>query len=174
MLYQNISLSNEPKNKWKSNLLEKGYAWHTTGELLGHTGVVIGVDPGVNFGVTVIYECYIHIFNGKLKTQKDRRIEYSILAHDLIHELVHEYGGNPTTLVLEGAAFNKTFGQVNLAEVRTGYYMAMRSYGEVEVPAPMSVRKAVFGDGKMQPMDIWPHLNHNAADSLSIALYGLK
>jgi len=174
MLYQNLSLSSEPKSKWQSKTLEKGYAWRRLGVLDNHVGFVIGVDPGVNFGITIIKDDVIYIYNGKLKTQKERRIEYAILAHDLIHDLVHEHGGRPTILSLEGAAYNKTYGQVPLAEVRTGYYMALRSYGEVEMPPPMSWRKVSLGSGTAFEGDIWPTLNGNAAASLGVALYGLR
>jgi hypothetical protein len=94
------------------------------------------------------------------------------MAHDQQENMVEDYRMSNSKFVLEGAAFNKTFGQVQLAEVRTGYYIAMRHYTEtISVPAPMTARKVVFGDGRTQPGDIWPLLNHNGADSLALALY---
>jgi hypothetical protein len=171
--YQYVSLSSEPKSKWRSECLEKGYAWRVQAVLPGHAGNIIGVDPGVNFGITLIKGEVLFIFNGKLKTQREQRIEYSLLAYDLLHELIKEYEMQNAHFILEGAAFNKKYGQVNLAEVRTGYYLAMRYFGTVVVPAPMSWRKITLGSGTAFEGDIWPRLNGNAAASLGIALSGI-
>lgn len=174
MSYQYLTFSPNPKEKWLNNThLDKGYGWMVRGKLEHHVGSVLGIDPGVNFGITIIRNDDIFIMNGKLLTQKDQRIEYSRFSYMLTKYLINWYGIDDATFVLEGAAFNKQFGQVNLAEVRTGYYLAMRDYGEVKMASPMSARKVVFGGGKIQPMDVWPFLNHNSADSLSLALYGL-
>jgi hypothetical protein len=175
MIYNLVNLPNQnAKRKWHSELLEKGYGWEVNGELPNHGGKLVGVDPGVNFGITFIDGEYVRIFNGKLKTLHENRTEYSKMAHDLIFGMLEEFDMTSADFILEGAAFNKQFGQVNLAEVRTGYYLGMRHFGEVTVAAPMSIRKIVMGDGKVQPGETWPLLNHNGADSLSIALYGLR
>lgn len=171
MLYQDVSLENE-KTKWQSNLLERGYGWRVRGLLPFNATKVVGVDPGVNFGMTMIDGTEILCYHGKLKTNPSK-LEYAVMAHALITNMIDDGLMTNAHFVLEGAAFNKTFGQVQLAEVRTGFYMGMRHFDLVEVIAPMSVRKQVFGDGRTQPMDIWPTLNHNAADSLSIALVGI-
>jgi len=162
------------KIRWNNPILEGGHGWQYTAMIPNHAGKIVGVDPGVNLGITVINREEVFIFHGKLKTQRDPRIEYASLAHDILVNLIEEQRMSTAVFVLEGAAFNKTFGQVQLAEVRTGYYLAMRHYANaVLLPAPMTVRKDVFGDGRTQPGDIFPQLNHNAADSLSIALYAM-
>jgi hypothetical protein len=81
--------------------------------------------------------------------------------------------------VIEGAAFHKTFGQVGLAEVREGFYIAARMTGDLStlkqarIVPPATIRKVVTGDGRTQAGDCYPVLNHNAADSIFIAQYAL-
>lgn len=171
-MWRNVQLLNEPKTKWNSTLLERGYCWLVRGKLLGHADQIVGVDPGVNFGITVIDKEDVYIYNGKLLTQENR-IEYAFLAMNLIAQLVYDHGVGRATFILEGAAFSKQFGQVNLAEVRAGYYIGMRQFNVPKVSPPMSIRKKVFGDGRQQAADLFPQLNHNASDSLAIALYGM-
>lgn len=161
------------KRRWSSGFLEGGKGWeYETSLTLPFEGQVIGIDPGVNFAITSIDDGKIRICHGKLKTQTNRA-EYALSAMNFTRLFIELNYMEQAVFVLEGAAFNKVFGQVNLAEVRTGFYLGLREYGDVVVPAPMTVRKNVFGDGRIQPMNIWPEMNHNAADSLSIALYGI-
>ena len=143
-----------------------------TGMLEGNVSSSIGVDPGVNFGITIINMDKITVIHGAL-LQQQHRYEYALLAYELMCDLINLNPlGDPVLFVVEGAAYNKTFGQVNLAEIRTGFYLAMRYYNDVAwMPPPASVRVDVFGSGKVQAGDIFPALNHNAADSLGIALY---
>jgi len=143
--------------------------------LVGHSGVIIGIDPGVNFGMTVIIDEKVDIYHGKL-TKCEQRLEYAGMSMTCVREIMDNYPAYDTPLaVLEGAAFNKTFGQVGLAEVRAGFYLGLKYITDmVTVVPPMTTRKKVFGDGRTQPMDVWPTLNHNAADSLSLALYLLS
>jgi len=142
------------------------------GKLPGNTKCSLGVDPGVNFGICFITGEDIYAMYGSL-LQQTHHIEYANVAFELLTNLVWTNEQTDPVYVIEGPAFNKTFGQVNLAEVRTGFYLSLRHLGEIHTPPPMTVRKAVFGSGTIQPMDIWPLLNHNCADALSLALYGL-
>ena len=162
------------KGRWDSPWLENEHGWVTKAKLPNHAGTLMGVDPGVNFGVALIRKTEVLVFNGKLRKQAENRIEYAHLARMVMIALIEDFDMMDMPMYIEGAAFNKRFGQVNLGEVRAGYYLGMRDYSNrVTQVAPMSVRKAVFGDGKIQPGDVWPTLNHNGADSLAIALYGV-
>ncbi len=162
------------KERWESPWLENEKGWLVQGRLPNHAGKVLGVDPGVNFGITILDKDRVLVFNGKLKKQETNKIEYAQLARLVVGALIEDFDMAECPMVIEGAAFNKRFGQVNLGEVRAGYYLGMRDYtNHVDVVAPMTVRKAVFGDGRIQPGDIWPTINHNGADSLAIALYGV-
>lgn len=170
-MYRTLSPINE-KRRWTSEYLEGGKGWEYTTHFPDHRGSIVGIDPGVNFAITFIANEDVVIRHGKFQTKADNN-EYAFMSFNFTRLMVNTFNMKKATFVLEGAAFNKTFGQVMLAGVRTGFYLGLRQFGKVQVPAPMSVRKKVFGDGRTQPMDIWPDINHNAADSLSIALYGI-
>lgn len=136
-------------------------------------GRAIGLDPGVNFGLTVILDGEVLIMNGKLPSLKDRQLK----ALEAI-EFVKELPQWPliVTAFVEDAAFGKQFGQTGLAEVRFGFWYGfhMRHLPELRTIPPMSWRKIAFGKGTITGGDVWPLLNPNAADSLGIALAALK
>lgn len=136
---------------------------------------VVAIDPGVNFGMTIIDNKGLRIYNGTLIKQ-ETSLEYGYYAMHFIKDILSRHDEN-TIFVLEGAAYHKTFGQVGLADVRCGFYLGARCFlgeGSIRIMAPMTARRLVFGSGKIQPMDVWAKLNHNAADSLSLALAGLN
>jgi hypothetical protein len=108
-------------------------------------------------------------------------------GHLIKQEHRYDYGSEAIQLMMglnvgsdlalvEDAAFHKQMGQVGLAEVRFGFYFGLRQSGvkDVRMIPPMTARKLAFEDGRIQAMDVWPLLNHNAADSVAIALAALK
>lgn len=102
-------------------------------------------------------------------------MEYGWHAFNFIQSVL-EFYDKSTHFFLEGAAYHKIFGQVGLADIRTGFYLGARSCLDLEhvhVVAPMAVRKAVFNDGKYQAANAFPLLPHNAADAVAIAAFGL-
>lgn len=132
-------------------------------------GTAIGIDPGVNFGVTIINEDEVQVINGKLRKQESS-LAYSVMAQGMSECLLEMLPAMCN--VLEGPAFNKVFGQVGLADVRAGFYLGFKPRYPIIVP-PMTCRKEVFDNGKTQAGEVWPNIDHNAADSLALALYGL-
>lgn len=169
MLYQRVTLTKPEKikNPFCRSIYRVG------GQLPHNSFYGVGVDPGVNFGVTFICQGSLVVYYGSL-LQQYQPGEYGIEAMRFLQSLFREHGSKGTC-VIEGAAFHKQFGQVGLAEVRQGFYTAARlasSFSVIIVP-PKSIRKDVFGDGRTQAGDLWPTLNHNGADSLGIALYSL-
>lgn len=177
-LLQSLNLSEEkPKKLIKySEYLEGGKITQAIGFLEGNTKTCIAVDPGVNFGLTLIHKTNVYIFNGKLATTKSP-MEYSYRAFMFTQEILKKFKWDIDSYIVEGAAFHKTFGQVGLAEVRNGYYLGMRLMQpeviKVSIVPPMTCRKVVFDNGKTQAGDYFPFLNHNAADSLALGLYGI-
>jgi hypothetical protein len=168
MLYQRVRL--DETEKMSNDLCRTLYL--TRGEVKGNTHNVIGIDPGVNFGMTFIRGKNIAMWHGALNPSRLPG-QYGLLAYQLLQSFDPE--GFPTC-VIEGAAFHKTFGQVGLAEVRIGFYIAAAInpfIKQVSIVPPATIRKTVFGDGRAQAGDAWPTHNHNGCDSLSIALYGL-
>lgn len=139
-----------------------------------------GIDPGVNFGLTVIEGEKVWVFHGSLM-QDDKPGRYGLIAYKFLKEIIKSFGikarGADGLMVIEGAAYGALFRQVELSEIRTGFYLAAALSGaftDVEIKPPATIRKTVFGNGKTQAMDEWPLLNHNAADSLAMALYAAQ
>lgn len=135
-----------------------------------------GVDPGVNFGVTLLDGRQAFVFSGSL-LKEDEPGCYGRMAYSFLDALLDKYFRDGASLVVEGASYGDQFGQVLLSEVRTGFYLAAVHHpgvDSVEITPPKTVRKKVFGDGKIKAPDEWPLLNRNAADSLAIALYAAQ
>jgi hypothetical protein len=136
-----------------------------------------GIDPGVNFGVTVIEENKVFVFHGALM-QDDKPGRYGLIAYSFLNVLMSQFHHTMGRMVIEGAAYGAPFRQVELSEIRTGFYLsAATSSGtiqRVEIKPPATIRKAVFDNGKTQAGDEWPTLNHNAADALAMALYAAQ
>lgn len=136
----------------------------------GEGKIVIGIDPGVNFGITLLNDMYVGVYHGSLKRETEPG-RYGWRAFHLLKELA--LYNERIICIIEGAAYHKLNGQVGLAEIRQGFYISAMLLGyKTKIIPPASVRKHVFGNHLQQAMDIWPQLNHNAADSLSMALCG--
>jgi hypothetical protein len=168
--------------------------WMLQGTLKGNTGLAVGIDPGVNFGMTVINMEYVQVIYGKLPTDK-RPGWRGIYAYDyicthfqLLNKAVTSQSSDLTlqeldwiaerqlfSAVVEGAAYHSRFGQVGLEEVRFGFFLALHHLGfKVSILAPASIRLIAFGSGKKQALDLWPAMNQNGADSIGCALAALE
>ena len=130
----------------------------------------IGIDPGKNWGVAVVWKSgEVMLWQGRFIDREDKM--YGISSREIImNKLRYEFPDVANSLV-EGASYGDTYGQVPLAEIRFGFYTALKDLQyPVEYIPPSSTRKFIFGKGTIQPMDIWIDINHNAADAFSIAL----
>jgi len=160
------------------------YRWSGThlleGKLPGNELTAVGIDPGVNFGMTVINREYVQVVWGKLPRQEkkgwhgidafDHMVEY--FGPGVDRDLDDAYHGMKA--VVEGASYRSQFGQVGLEEVRFGFFFGLYKQGfDVSIVPPATIRKEVSGSGKTQAMDIWPLLKHDACDSIFCALYAL-
>lgn len=137
-----------------------------------------GIDPGVNFGLTVLEGDKVYLFHGALM-QDDKPGRYGLIAYMFLNEMQRKFEHTGGKMVIEGAAYGAPFRQVELSEIRTGFYIAAGlsprgTIQDVIIKPPATIRKEVFGNGKTQAMDEWPTINHNAADSLAMALYAAK
>lgn len=141
-----------------------------------------GLDPGVNFGLTVIEEDKVYVFNGSLN-QDEKPGRRGLIAYRFLQSIMTTFSQQRDALmVIEGASYGDQFGQVLLSEVRTGFYLAASTFhavagymfSDVEIKAPKSIRKAVFGDGNIRAPDEFPTLNRNAADGLAMALFAAQ
>ena len=131
----------------------------------------IGVDPGRNFSVVTLDGKEAWLFYGTLqKVDKRRKYEYGLAAYDALSEKTNYYGTGPA--VVEGAAHKMPHGQADLAHVRMGFVIGLSSAGfEVRLGPPSTIRKHACGRGNLAGLEVWPELNHNAADALAAALY---
>lgn len=143
------------------------------GKISGHTGLCVGIDPGVNFGITIINMDYIQVFHGKLPSSSVRG-QHAWDAIEMVKELLFGDIVGTGSACIEGAAYKDKYGQVGLEEVRIGFYLGLRELGlNVRIVPPMTIRKIAFGHGRTVAGELWPLLNHNAADSLGAALCGI-
>jgi hypothetical protein len=155
--------------------------FHIVNGRIDNIGSSIGVDPGVNFGLTIINAYHVRVINGKFPSE-NRKGWHGVHIYDYIIGLFGSdqltktmYPYHEIPAIVEGAAYHSQFGQVGLEEVRFAFFLALAHLGfKVEIVPPATIRKLAFGDGKQQAGDLWPWLNHNGADSLGMALYGLE
>lgn len=177
-------------NQWKPEKTENGNL--VKGEFGGVIdGLAIGVDPGVNYGITVIENGSVYVYNGKLG-RRENSWEHGIDSYELIGNILRKsiayFSPSQCCAVVEGAAYGPTnvtvkggivykesFGQVGLESVRAGFYLGLHLAGvKVTVSAPKTIRAGALGGGTVGAWDVWPLLNHNAADSLGAALYSYR
>ncbi len=175
MLYESLKLSPKPQkivNPFCRNLRI------VQGVLPGNQRITWGIDPGVNFGLTVIEHEKVFVMNGAL-IQDDQLGRYGLLAYKFLQSIINKFDEQrQVRLVIEGASYGDQYGQVLLSEIRTGFYLAGALntflFSEIVIKPPMTIRKLVFDNGRTQAGDIFPLLNHNAADSLAMALYAAQ
>jgi hypothetical protein len=148
------------------------------GSLKGNEKTVVGVDPGSNFGMTIINRELVSVYYGKLPV--DKRVGWrGILTYNFITKDSPLKSWQPNeyikaVAVVEGAAYNKFHGQVALEEVRFGFFFALYQIGfDAYIMPPMAIRKLALGNGKKSMVDEFPSMNSNAADSIGAALAAL-
>lgn len=150
-----------------SELGDKAYY----GLLDGNIGRVIGIDPGINYGITAIHDDIVFAHYGKL-TRISARGVTGYMAYFLVGEFIKRYA--PTVVVIEGAAYSMGQGQVFLEEIRMGFFLGSFPLTKsTEIMPPNKIRKLALGSGKMTAYDEWPTMNSNAADSIGCALAAL-
>lgn len=129
---------------------------------------VMGIDPGKYFGIAIVGGGG----TGQVKWGKmdDSQIPLREVAYHLIQSQIEIY--HPDVVILEGASYGDRFGQVKLAEVRCGFALGVTERGiPIQILAPKTPRKTVFGHGDIGAWDVWVRLDHNGADALCLALY---
>lgn len=135
-----------------------------------------GIDPGVNFGLTMIEGDTVRVFYGAL-LRSDEPGQYGEVAYNFIRGLAIASDAFHAHLIIEGAAYGAPFRQVELSEIRTGFYLGSSASGRfssIEIKPPATIRKEVFGSGNVHAADEYPLLNHNGADSLAMALFAAE
>ena len=139
--------------------------------------IVIGIDPGVNYGVTFLSKNFIGVLWGRLPR---KQILVGFEALDLARTLSWAYQsklwipfGAVPNVYIEGPSYGDTVGQPLLEQVRFGFAVGFhQAKCPVHYIPPMSARKLAFGSGKTKGSDVWVNINPNGADSVGLALAG--
>lgn len=135
-----------------------------------------------------VYERYVGLDSGtrhlglaELDTHFINLWEITIIRDDTtgkriqhIWNIMTSLLSDPKTVVIEGASYADRFRQVELQDIRCGATSwAMNRLGNIEVMTvpPLTIRKTVFGSGKIK--NPWTELGipNNAAAALGCALY---
>jgi len=135
----------------------------------------VGIDPGsANMGVAVIEgwldSPYAVVYQIKMERSGDP-IERMQLAQDIMSQCVFYYR-SPMVATIEGSAFSEHYRQTELAEIRAAIALWCVSKGfTTKIVNPGTIRKAVLGNGKAKPHEVWTNLAHipDAAQALACA-----
>jgi len=136
----------------------------------------VGVDPGLNLGLAfldgedVAHTLSLRIDRSDIPTAK--LLQYL----ERVPILVEGHVAKNLPVVVEGPAYGARYGQPLLGAVRGALLLGFQNagYDVVIEMAPKSIRSKVFGDGNIQPKDVWKTrgFSKDAADSLSMAIAG--
>lgn len=143
---------------------------------------IVGVDPGIrNIGLSIIYpntygdidkaQTY-HIYMPDI--EKDRvvkgmRIFQSVLAELCQYVILPE---EDLDIIIEGAAYSMKGRQVTMAYYRATAALYFLKIGkEAKLISPLTIRKGVFGSGKIKAKEEWTNIPGDSAAALACALY---
>ena len=134
--------------------------------------VCVGVDPGVNYGITVVTNLGMEVIWGKLpRVSHFVGLEAAELARHV--STIYKFKNFEPHVYIEGPAFRSNYGQTKLEQCRSGFIHGFKDFmSEVNIKyiAPSSARKIAFGNGNKSAKDLWLMLNENASDSIGIGL----
>lgn len=142
----------------------------------------LGIDPGDrNMGMAHLvpggYLVAAQIRLGDADNAVERLMASAQVVREITSDWLIDFKGLKTAI--ECAAYSKLYGQVALAENRSGAIQALLMAGadRILVPSPGTIRKVVFGSAKIKAEEQWPELgepgHHDAASALAVALYAL-
>jgi len=158
--------------------VKKIYMWQIEPPSILHSfDSYIGIDPGtVNFGVAGTFFDRMRLFQVTLDRDKDaiKRIDTFGFIMSFLETMIDV--NRSTHLVIEGSGFGSSpFRQVELAECRTAIvcWMKSRNVDNIKIAPPNTIRKAVFGGGKVLAQDIWDNteIPNDALAALSCLYY---
>lgn len=135
-----------------------------------------GFDPGTrHIGVAVIpfinETNYADLYQIETPRWSDA-VERIVRWQSILGELRLVIQGR-SRMVIEGAAFGENYRQVELAEIRASTVLWARRLGiDIRIVAPATIRKCVFGSGKIRAHEIWQLPDApDAVAALSCAYY---
>jgi Holliday junction resolvasome RuvABC endonuclease subunit len=122
----------------------------------------VGIDPGsVHMGIAIIEgyldNPYAILYQIKMERSTDP-IERMKLAQDVMSQCVFYYR-EPMVATIEGSAFSENYRQTELAEIRAAVALWLVGKGfPTKIVNPGTIRKAVLGNGKLKPHEVWTDL----------------
>ena len=139
--------------------------------------IIIGVDPGINYGITFLSKNLISVIWGRLPRKQTlvgfEAIDFARVMSWAYHPDAWLFSGRIPNVYIEGPSYGDTVGQPLLEQVRFGFAVGFHQDGcPVHYLPPMSARKLAFGSGKTKGSDVWVNINPNGADSVGLALAG--
>ena len=157
-------LRGEP-DRWNDMTIKHAVANYKFREL----GDAIGIDPGINWGLTMLVDGIMFTYWGTLPKMNapDR--------HNYICRFITAWFPPkcPANIVMiEGAAYGAKYSREALEDSRLGFYDAFKELGKtVSYAPPLTIRKEVFGKGTIKGNQVFLDINENSADSVAICLY---
>lgn len=147
----------------------------------GH--LCIGIDPGIRkLGYTFMPHYTLHdityTFEINLPQDKNHTTRFFNvwLAAQMVTGIFTEHSGlknfSLLKICIEGAAYEKGFGQVALAEIRTvlaSFYLFKGHFPYI-IP-PQTIRKSAFNSAKIKAKELWTELPPDSAASIGCALW---
>ena len=168
--------SNQTKTKMSGVKVSHVYFDNSYPDFPAPGYLFVGVDPGMNFGITLISERVIEVMWGKLSRvgefmgRQSQNLAES-LGYD--YELEYYYDKDKIHVYVEGAAYRSQYGQVELEQIRFGFVQGFSKFAHLDnikyIP-PSTARKKAFGSGKLSGKDLFVNINNNGADSIGVAL----
>lgn len=162
------------KQNWKiehNNVLLDEYEFRNDAHIIH-----IGIDPGTtNIGIAFLLPENNRAMTYKINVEREpdpiKRISQvgTILGSVLFYYTV------PTYCVIEGSSFGNPYRQTELGEFRAAAVLWCISKGIIpRLVAPLTIRKTVFGSGKIKAEEEWPELPGDAASALACAICSMK
>lgn len=134
----------------------------------------IGIDPGTTHVGIAFYSPArsrdtINLWEIEIERSDDAQVR-AVYAWSILYSTVGYILGGKACI--EGAAYGNPYRQVELAEQRGVFLAWFMYYG---IPAilipPITIRKVVFGNGKIKAQEYWDTIPPNAACALSCLYY---
>ena len=131
----------------------------------------IGIDPGTtNLGIAVIKPKIESVTLYKITLKRHKKALLRLLdVQQVLGDTIGHFTPN-SKAIIEGASYGDRFRQVEMAEQRAAMLLWFHKFGiDVDMIPPLTIRKQVFGSGKIK--NPYPEIDNNMIAALSCALY---
>ena len=173
MEWAKLKWTKNKKEYWNEMALHSATAQHTFHNLVP----AIGVDPGKHFGLATLSPYPNNELGGMMLTTWWGTFPTQERDHDYFGVVVDFIGdwfprAHPSkVMMVEGPAYGTHFKREYLEDIRLGFLIAFKALDkQVEYAAPMTVRKAIFGNGRTKASELFLSINSNGADAAALAL----